>query len=310
MNKEYFDFFGEKDMVYTAVIWLPEDKPKSVLQIVHGMTEHIERYERLAEVLTAKGIAVAGYDLRGHGRNSPHTDCASFGEGGWDLSIREIHQFHGILKARFLEAEHYIMGFSLGSFLLREYFSTYNGENIDGAIIMGTGQQPPLLLSLIMRIVKGQIKKAGFDVSTDLIRNLSFGTYNKKFSPVHTRADWLCSDPAELDKYPTDDLCKADISAGLFWQLLDAMKRLYDCNTYLKWKKDLPVLLLSGGCDPVGDAGKGVKLVCNAMKKSGLQKVSMKLYSNGRHDILHEEASGIAMEVRIEITNWILGESR
>ena len=82
---------------------------------------------------------------------------------------------------------------------------------------MGTGQQPALVLSVIMAVVKGEMKKVGHDNTTDLVRNLSFGTYNKKFSPNRTKADWLCSDEVELDKYIADSLCKEDISAGLFW---------------------------------------------------------------------------------------------
>jgi alpha-beta hydrolase superfamily lysophospholipase len=306
MRKEYFEFIGENKNVLPATIWLPEDEPRMVLQIVHGMTEHIGRYEKLAESLTAEGIAVAGFDLRGHGKTAADTTCASLGEDGWDSTIKEIHQFHNLLKKRFSAVKHCLLGFSLGSFLTREYFSIYQDADFEGAIIMGTGQQPAFLLSVIMMIVKGEIKKAGFDNTTDLVRNISFGTYNKKFSPNRTRADWLCSDETELDEYIADKLCKEDISAGLFWQLLGSMKRMADRNTYIKWNKDMPVLLISGANDPVGDAGKGVKLVESSMKKSGLRKVELELYTGGRHDILHEEKLGIADNVCGRIKSWML----
>lgn len=170
---------------------------------------------------------------------------------------------------------------------------------------MGTGQQPAFVLAAIMAVVKGEIKKAGHDNTTDLVRNLSFGTYNKKFSPNRTKADWLCSDETELDKYIADELCKEDISAGLFWQLLDSMKRTANRKTYLKWNKNMSVLLISGADDPVGDAGKGVRLVEKSMKKAGLLNVTLKLYPGARHDILHEEKSGVSREVYQEIKDMV-----
>lgn len=294
MKKELFTYTSTIKNESKATIWLPEGEVKCVLQIVHGMTEHINRYEQLAEYLTQEGIAVAGFDLLGHGQNGIGLKCASFGQDGWGTMLKDINQIHILLKERFANVKHYLLGFSLGSFLVREYFSTYESQDIDGTIIMGTGQQPAFILSIIMAIVKGEIKKVGYDNTTDLVRNLSFGTYNKKFGPNRTKADWLCSDEAELDKYIADDLCKEDISAGLFWQLLASMKRTADSNTYHKWNKDMPVLLLSGEADPVGDAGKGVRLVEKSMRKAGLSNVTVKLYAGARHDILHEEKSGVS----------------
>ena len=116
----------------------------------------------------------------------------------------------------------------------------------------------------------------------------------------------MCSDETELDKYITDALCKEDISAGLFWQLLASMKRTADKNTYQKWKKDMPVLLISGEDDPVGDAGKGVRLVEKSMKNGGLKNVTLKLYPGARHDILHEEKLGTASSVYQVIKDMML----
>ena len=212
------------------------------------------------------------------------------------------------MKKRFPNSQHFLLGFSLGSFLVREYFSVYGESDFSGAIIMGTGQQPRWILSIIMAIVKGEIKKVGFDQTSDFIRKLSFGTYNKNFAPNRTNADWLCSDEEQLNLYLADDLCKEDISAGLFWQLLSSMKRTANPNTYQKWNKDMPVLLLSGSDDPVGDKGRGVALVEKSMKKGGLTNVIRKMYSGGRHDILHEKKLGIANLVCHEIKDWILAK--
>ena len=93
------------------------------MQIAHGMTEHIGRYTTLAQELSGHGIAVAGFDLRGHGRNAGDPNVASFGEGDWEASIEDVHLFFEVLAERFPGLPHYMLGFSLGFFLHAMDFS-------------------------------------------------------------------------------------------------------------------------------------------------------------------------------------------
>lgn len=302
MIKQDFNFQG----ALHGVIWSPKQgEIHSVLQITHGMTEHIGRYEELAELLTSQGVAVAGFDLRGHGENAGDSTYASFGEGGWKCTLEDMHNFYTMLREQYPMAKHYMLGFSLGSFLLREYLSVYAEDSVDGAIIMGTGHQPAAVLSIIITIVKGQIKKVGWDQTTPLVKELSFGTYNKKFQPNRTVSDWLCADETSLDDYIADPLCRNDISAGLFADLLEAMKRTGRKSAYKNWKKALPVLLISGKDDPVGDMGKGVQVVYQQMQKNGMQQVEMQLYDGARHDLLHEVKSGNAKKSMEKIAEWM-----
>ena len=308
MKAEHCDFTGHNGTVLPGYIWLPEGEVQVVLQVTHGMTEHMGRYEVFADYLCPMGIAVAGFDLRGHGKNPGDPEVASFGEVGWAASIEDMRLFYELLRTRFSGVPHYMFGFSLGSFLLREYLTKYPGEGeIAGAIIMGTGHQPGWLLSVMMGIVKGQIKKAGIDKTTDLVRQLSFGTYNQKFKPNRTAADWLCADETELDKYLADPLVRKDISAGLFWELLGCMKRTGSAYEYDGWDTSLPVLLLSGQDDPVGNGGKGVQAIYTHMKKTGMENVTIKLFPGARHDLLHGEAN-CAAEVRKLIADWIISK--
>ena len=308
MKTETFEFRGHNAANLPAYLWMPDSEVKAVLQVTHGMTEHMGRYKAFAEYLIPQGIAVAGFDLRGHGRNSGDPDVASFGEGGWAASIEDMRLFYELLKGRFAGASHYMLGFSLGSFLLREYLAKYPGKGeLAGAIIMGTGHQPGWLLSIMMGIVKGQIKKAGFEKTTDLVRQLSFGTYNQKFKPNRTAADWLCADETELDKYLADPLVRKDISAGLFWELLGSMKRTGKATTYVEWNMEIPILLLYGSDDPVGDAGKGVQKVYDQMRQAGLQNIIFQQFPGARHDLLHEENNG-AETVRHCIADWLASQ--
>lgn len=302
MKAETFDFVGYSGTNLPACLWMPEGEVKAVLQVTHGMTEHMGRYETFAEYLCPMGIAVAGFDLRGHGRNLGDAEVASFGEGGWAASIEDMQLFYELLEQRLPGVPHYMLGFSLGSFLLREYLTKYPEEGgIAGAIIMGTGHQPGWLLTIMQWIVKGQIKKAGFDKTTDLVRQLSFGAYNQKFKPNRTAADWLCADEVELGKYLEDPLVSKDISAGLFWELLGCMKRTGHSFAY----GGLPILLISGQNDPVGNGGKGVQAIYQRMV-AGHENVTVKLFPGARHDLLHEEQNG-ADAARKLITEWIKG---
>ena len=304
MNTERFTFAGCGGTKLSAAIWMPDGQPKMVLQIAHGMTEHIGRYDKLAEALTAQGVVVAGFDMRGHGRNSGNAQIASFGEGGWEKSLEDMHLFFAELDKRYPGIPHFMLGFSLGSFLLREYLNRYD-DQVAGAVILGTGHQPGLVLSIMCAIVKSQIKKSGFDGTTPLVQKLSFETYNQKFKPNRTPSDWLCADEAQLDLYIKDALCREHISSGLFWELLSAMKRTGAKDAYRNWRKDMPVLLISGQDDPVGDSGKGVQRVETAMRKAGMKNVQMKLFPGARHDLLHEEVSGNAEEARKIIALWL-----
>ena len=304
MKAKEIRFTGANGVSLPGIIWYPMCSPTMVVQITHGMTEHIGRYEELADMLTAYGIAVAGFDLRGHGRNPGDNQCASFGENGWNYALHDMHLFYLELESKFPNIPHFMLGFSLGSFLLRDYLSLYR-DKVDGAIIMGTGHQPGAVLSMLMPVVKREIKAYGFDSSTQKIKKLSFETYNQKFSPNMTSVDWLCSDTAQRVKYRGDPLCRKTISAGLFWQLLDSMKRTGKLSSYRKWNKQMPVLLLSGQDDPVGDFGKGVQRVRQSMSRAGMKHIQLYLVPGARHDLLHEEKSGGSDEAFDILTNWL-----
>lgn len=304
MRAETFDFTGYNGAVLPAMLWLPDDEPKAILQITHGMTEHIGRYEAFAQKMTAQGIAVAGFDLRGHGKNLSNPEVASFGENGWDSSLQDMRLFFEHLAVRFPGIPYHMLGFSLGSFLLREYLGKWP-DGVSSAIIMGTGNQPGFVLSIMMAIVKGQIKKGGFSNTTDLVRQLSFGTYNQKFKPNRTESDWLCADEKQLDAYIEDPLCRKDISSGLFWQLLGAMKRTGGKDACGAWHKDMPVLLISGKDDPGGDMGKGVLAVKKQLDNAGMKHVSLHLLPGARHIVLNEEVCGAADQACDTIVDWL-----
>lgn len=304
MKVEYL-IEGSDHRMLPITAWIPT-YPRMILHILHGMTEHMGRYEILAQKLNQEGILVAGMDLRGHGKSSKDANCAVMTIKDWDATLKDIQILNEDLRKRYENLPLSMMGFSLGSFLLRDYLAK-GEDDIERAIIMGTGDQSSLVLGLLKKTVMGQVKKAGEERCTPLVRKLSFETYNKKFVPNHTPVDWLCSDEVERDLYQNDRLCKKEISSGMFYNLVSSMQRTGEKSTYDKWNKEMPVLLISGEEDPVGNEGRGVELVEKKMKAAGMKHVKLCIISQARHDVLHESESG-ADKVTIGMIKQFLQE--
>ncbi len=309
MRKEIFKFPGAGEKPLSAVILLPEGAPIGVLQVTHGMTEHMGRWENFAAAITEVGYAVCGFDLRGHGADVVCPGIASFGQADWEATLEDMHCLFLRMQERFSELPYHMLGFSLGSFLLREYMGRYP-DGVSGMILVGTGQQPGFLLNILQAAVRSQIKKAGWEQTTPLVRKLSFETYNKRFAPNRTAADWLCADETELDAYLKDPQCKEDISAGLFYHLLGGMKRCGAADACKHYPKALPVLLLSGADDPVGEMGKGVMAVEKQFGTAGMTRVQTMLLPGARHDLLHEEKSGAAEQATACICQFLTEKDR
>ena len=304
MKKEefYYESADGKTKIH-VVKWLPEGEVKGIMQIAHGVTEHILRYEEIAEYLTQRGIVVVGNDHLGHGLSiSDESKRMYFGpEGSWDWVVEDIKTCMELIKKDYPGKPYYLLGFSLGSFVVRTYLIKYP-EILNGAIIVGTGQTPHLAIVMAKYMANKEARKFGEDNTTPTIRKLTFETYNNKFKPNRTDYDWLCSSEKGLDEYIKDPLRGENMSSGLFREMLSGMDFTAKQENIDKINKDIPILFLSGVDDPVGEQGKGVKRAYNSFKKSGIKNVDIKVYPNLRHDILHEDCRKQIFE---DIYNWI-----
>ena len=291
--------------LYDGIIYRPEGEIKYILQVIHGISEHIGRYEELAYELCQHGIAVAGFDLKGHGMHKNDDGIATMNQGGWYQAIDQVHQFNLYLQGLY-QIPTFIMGFSLGSFLLKEYASLYLNPSLRGIIIAGTGYQPKMLLNMMISVVQTQINSFGFDNNTALVDKLLFENYNHKFSNNKTPFDWLCSDENEIQKYINDELCVKKISTGLFYQLLCSMKTTGYRRIYDTYNKELPILLISGKEDVVGDFTKAIQRVYKDIVNEDFKDVEMYIIENSRHDMFHEHQSGASKKTANIIKDWIL----
>lgn len=306
-NCEHFRFPSSDGKTQLhACLWIPDEKIKfrGVLQIAHGVAEHIGRYDDFARYLNEQGIVVAGHDHLGHGQSLPEGGTpVYFGEkNGWMHAVDDIHGLHEILAKRFKRLPHLIMGHSMGSFLTRSYLIRYPGEK-KAAILMGTGWQPGYMLTGGSLIAKRFYYKNGGSSTSNFVTELAFGGYNRAFAPNRTGFDWLSADPENVDRYIADPLCGADATVGLFRDMLGGIRFNQKPANLKKMDPSMPVLFISGEDDPVGAMGKGVKRSCAAFQKAGMQDVTLKLYAGLRHEILNEKP--MQQTVYSDIHDWL-----
>lgn len=291
MTREDFNYLSAdgKTSIH-AVEWRPEGDPIAVLQIAHGVTEHILRYEELAAYFAERGFVVVGNDHLGHGTSiAEGAQPMYFGPpGSWEWVIKDMHECSRIIKEKYPNIPYIAIGSSLGSFAIRTWLIN-NPEAVDAAILAGTGQTAPVLLGFIKKVAVREGEKSGEENTTPLINKLTFENYNKGFAPNKTEFDWLCVSKTSLDEYLKDPLRGKAMSAGLFRELVDGMVFTAKKANQQQMNKEMPVLLISGAEDPVGDRGKGVERTLRSFEKAGMKDVDKKIYPGLRHDILHDE---------------------
>lgn len=283
--------------------WMPEGKIRGVVQIAHGVSEYIERYDEFMRCLSAHGFVAAGNDHLGHGRSiKDETELGYFGaENGWSMVVGDIHRLHTRLKEDYPETPVFLFGHSMGSFLSRTY-AILNGGDLDGLIVCGTGNQAAPLVMAGKAAAALEIRLHGVRHRSQKLNNLIFGAYNVKFSENRTPNDWLCRDEAIVDAYTGDPLCGGVPTVGLIYEMMRGIAFVSKPKNVERVPKDLPVFLISGADDPVGEQGKGVIKAYRLYLDAGVEDVSLKLYPGARHEILNEVNKE---EVYDDVLEWL-----
>ena len=287
--------------------WTPADRePIAVLQIAHGVAEHILRYDDFARYLNDRGILVAGHDHLGHGKSLPEGGTpVYFGDRAtWETVVDDIHLLHDRLREQYPDLPILLMGHSMGSFLSRSYLIRYPGT-VDAAIIMGTGWQPEMTIrgGLLLAGILSGLK--GPDAVSKMVTNMAFGAYNKAFGDKpRTPNDWLSADTDNVDRYMADPLCGADATVGLFRQMLHGIRFNQRQSHLRQMDREIPVLFVAGDKDPVGSCGKGVRQTYDAFRAAGMRDCTLKLYPGLRHEILNEKA--YTADITKNIEAWLL----
>ncbi|MDF1721387.1 MAG: alpha/beta hydrolase [Minwuia sp.] len=265
------------------------DDPRGRVYLVHGLAEHMERYDAFATALNAAGYSVAGHDQRGHGRTAAQdSSLGHFADhDGWTRMVDDARIGVAAWRGTQPDLPMILFGHSMGSFLVQQALWSWP-QLIDGAVLSGSNGPPPPLAAIGRVIARIERLRLGRRGQSKLIHSLGFDGMNKTFQPARTDMDWLSRDPAMVDRYVADPCCGFVASTASWISLLDALPGLAASANVQRIPKDMPVHLAAGACDPVGDFGKGVERLSGIYQTAGLTDVTLRLYDGARHEILNE----------------------
>lgn len=282
-----YSFIAEDGTKIYAVKWETE-KPKAVLQIVHGMAEHILRYDEFAKYLNSRGFVVAGEDHRGHGKTAQNSGMAGYfaDNDGWNKVVNDNVMLGNKLREDYPGIPFYLLGHSMGSFLTRKIIAEYPQE-IKKVILSGSGDFSNVQIFALNFIAKFLKLFFGAKSKAKSLDKMSFSSMNNQFNPGRTGFEWLSRDESKIDEYVADPLCGFVASFQFYNDFADGIKYLKDLSHLKKTPTELPILFYSGDKDPVGGNTKLIKAVYNTYKDTN-HSVEIKFNKDGRHESLNE----------------------
>jgi alpha-beta hydrolase superfamily lysophospholipase len=274
--------------------------PKAIVIIAHGMAETILRYDTFAEFLLTKNLVSYGYSHRGHFETAGTLDNLGYiGEDGFEKMAEDLNSVIALAKSEFPNTPVFVFGHSMGSFVSRLYLLGHPDE-VEGIILSGTGYTKKLDLQAAVLVAKLERLLKGSDRPSKLLDKLSFGSFNQSFKPNRTTFDWLSSEDTQVDQYIENPWCGNIHPASFFESMAKALlKVMYQSKP--KPKKVVPMYVMSGALDPVGQMGEGVRKSAEFYRDAGYE-VELKLYQGGRHEMLNEVNR---QEVFEDIYNWL-----
>lgn len=272
LGPERFKFKSDDGLSIACVKWSGQHKIRGVVQIAHGLGEHIGRYAKLAEILTRAEFVVYGNDHRGHGLTAKPTGTfGEFGPGGFDLLVKDLATLRYLAKNEHPGKPYILLGHSMGSFAAQQFILEHS-HSIDGLVLSGSGA-----LDCLARTF--QDVPAGED---------PMKLMNASFEPARTPFDWLTRDEDEVDAFINDPLCFLSLTAGSMESFVDAFPRLADPTAIRRVRVDLPIYIFSGSDDPVGGKLEGVRVLIDRYHSAGITSIAHDFYTGGRHEMLHE----------------------
>jgi alpha-beta hydrolase superfamily lysophospholipase len=287
----------------TKLVWRPDGTPKGVVQLAHGMAEHIRRYDSLAKALIGAGFAVVGHNHLGHGETAVIQGYFAK-KGGWDALLADMHQVRLDTQKEYPGLPYFLLGHSAGSFLVRCYLFEHC-RGLRGAILTGTGAFSKTEVSLGLVLSRMLILLGMGNRPAKLVDTLAFSANNKPFLPAQTPFDWLSRDKEQVQAYARDPMCGFPFTAKGYRDMFSGMKRMADLDSIKAMDKELGVLFLSGSRCSVGKNGAGMQRVADTFRNAGLKDITVKLYPEARHEVFNEVNR---QEVYTDLINWLLGK--
>lgn len=301
MISEEFSFpSSEKGQTIYGRAYLPYGEVRGIVQFAHGMCDYGERYEELFRELTDCGFVAAYADHLGHGQSIRDEEDLGFfaHEDGYLKVVADFARFYDILDENFPNRKHFVMGHSMGSFIVRYFMSTYR-KNMAGAVLMGTSGPNPLagvgvLVAKAVALLRGDGYRSG------LLEKMAFGSYNKRIEEPISPWAWLSRDQRMVSSFERDELRNRTFTASAFKDLFTLVHEVNLISTMEDTPKELPILLISGQEDPLGNYGKGIHRLEDTFSSIGLQDVHSVLLPGARHELCHEYDRDVMYETLID----------
>lgn len=291
---------GQELLLYK---WFKKDQtPVAIIQIAHGMAEHMGRYQDFARFLVENDIFVFGNDHRGHGKTGVKSAQLGFfaKEHGFERVTDDLYEITLLIKEQYPETPIFLCGHSMGSFLMRRYIQKYS-EPLAGVILSGTAGDPGILGGIGLWIARREKKTKGVTAPSPFLNKLIFGNYNRKIKNPKTAFDWLTREESVVQEYIADPLCGYICTTSFYEDLLSGLRLIHRPEELAKTPAAIPLFIFSGAEDPVGSYGKGIVQVINQYEQNG-NPVTWKIYPGGRHEMLNEKNRH---EVFADILEWI-----
>ncbi|WP_339227404.1 alpha/beta hydrolase [Oceanobacillus sp. FSL K6-2867] len=300
MEHTFWLTMNDETAVYVKKWYTENQTPKAIIQLAHGMVEHIERYNEFATFLVEKGFAVYGNDHRGHGKTGERQGLQGYfaDHDGFLKTADDLYAITQHIRLQYPHTPIFLFGHSMGSFLARNYLQNYS-HLIDGVILSGTGYFSTGVSALGKILAKVLPPKK----QSNLMNHLSFSRNNQKINDKKHGYEWLSRDEAIIQEYVKDPFSGFVPTGRFFYDLLSGILSMQNKKRNQSIRKDLPMLIISGDADPVGDYGKGVWKTAGIYEKTGLESITVMLYPDGRHEILNEINR---MEIFTDINRWIV----
>ncbi len=288
-----------------AEIYEPRDaEPVGVVQLSHGMVDHVGRYGALAEFLAENGFVFAGHCHLGHGKSAADRDELGYfaDKGGAEKVIADVGGMNAVLRERFPGLPIFLFGHSMGSFIARIY-AERSPDTVDGLIIHGTGGPNRIIplgaaLVRLMMLFRGKKHRSGF------MKRLAFIGYNSKFPKEEGEAAWLTRDNSIARAKADDPYANFTFTLSAYGDLFRFVSDSNSKEWFDGYPVELPVLIISGDMDPVGGFGKGVTRVYDGLKRRGVRDLTLKLYEGARHELFNEINRD---EVFSYLASWLSG---
>lgn len=278
---------------------------RGIVQLVHGMAEHKERYLEFMQYLAKQGYLCVMLDHRGHGKSVKNkNDLGYFYDRHGSSIVEDAHQLTAALKEKVPHVPFILFGHSMGSLVVRAFAKRYD-QDIDALIVCGSPSRNPMAkLALVMVHLMERFK--GDHYRSSLIHNMAFSSYPKRFKETGSENVWLSANQNNVREYDADDGCGFVFTLNGFENLFHLMVDVYDDQGWNMHHKDLPILFIAGRDDPCIDTEKKFEEAYGFMKKCGYRRVDHHLFDGMRHEILNEDDK---MDVYRFIQEWIQSQN-